>query len=145
MLPPDLGRASSMPLIVLGPDCTLRITNGTVYNASSLAACLSLGPGANFFAEESDGVQLQHGAPTHLADPAAAQERATEQARNAHCMQPLATTRSKDIAARMQVLLLLLDVCAAKGKDIPLCTKRNLQRCFSKGIKKGWRVKLARA
>ena len=80
VLPPDLEASANMPLIVLGADCTLRLTNGTIYNSGSLAACLALGPGARFFAEQQDGVEMQEESPVHLGDPMAVLEKAQERA-----------------------------------------------------------------
>ncbi len=47
-----------LPLILIGPACTLRLKNVTVVNADSLAACLQLAPGARLLAQPSDGVKL---------------------------------------------------------------------------------------
>ena len=111
VLPPGLSASSSIPLIVLGADCTLRITNGTIYNAESMAACLSLGPGANFLAEESDAVQWQDGAPEHLDDPAAAFDRTQDRSTGLFSMQTLTSGRAQDPSARMQVQSLVPLVC----------------------------------
>ncbi|KAL4527774.1 hypothetical protein Ndes2437A_g02912 [Nannochloris sp. 'desiccata'] len=47
-----------LPLILIGPGCTLRLKNLTLVNADSLAACLQLAPGARLLAQPSDGVKL---------------------------------------------------------------------------------------
>lgn len=47
-----------MPLIVVGRGKTLQLRNVRVSNQASLAACLSLGPGARLLAEPSDGVTV---------------------------------------------------------------------------------------
>ncbi len=47
-----------LPLILIGPECTLRLKNLTLVNADSLAACLQLAPGARLLAQPSDGVKL---------------------------------------------------------------------------------------
>lgn len=78
VLPPDLPKSSSMPLIVIGADCTLRVRNARVYNADSLPACLSLAPGARLLLDEADGVELLDVSPVHLGDPVASIQRTVE-------------------------------------------------------------------
>jgi hypothetical protein len=69
VLPPDQHPSSSIPLIVLGGECCLRLKNAMIYNADSLAACLSLGPGSRLYLEAVDGVELVNSAPVHFSDP----------------------------------------------------------------------------
>jgi len=86
-----------LPLILIGPGCTLRLKNLTLVNADSLAACLQLAPGARLLAQPSDGVKLvdwkagysykgshgpaspRHTIPSHATSTAAAAAAATEQ------------------------------------------------------------------
>lgn len=78
ILPTELDISSELPLLVLGSGIKLRFKNVTIYNSSSLSACLSMKPGSQLLVNLSDGVQLCGFAPTHLADPLAALERVTE-------------------------------------------------------------------
>lgn len=48
----------TVPLIVVGRGKTLQLRNVRIGNVGSLAACLSLAPGAKLLAEEEDGVQV---------------------------------------------------------------------------------------
>jgi hypothetical protein len=75
VLPADLHPTLSIPLIVLGSECSLRLKNTVIYNADSLAPCLSLAPGARLFLEDADGVELTSTAPVHFVDPVASVER----------------------------------------------------------------------
>jgi hypothetical protein len=75
VLPADQRPTSSIPLIVLGGECSLRLKNAVIYNADSLAPCLSLAPGARLFLEDADGVELTSTAPVHFMDPVASAER----------------------------------------------------------------------
>ena len=68
VLPPDLTLNTPMPLVVVGAGTTLRIRNGTVYNADSLSACVSLAPSATLDLAEAS-VDLQPGPPEHMWDP----------------------------------------------------------------------------
>eukprot|EP00983_Pelagomonas_calceolata_P096642 1158152-Pelagomonas_calceolata.AAC.4 len=58
VLPPGLPPSEVLPLILVARNCTLQLRNVTVVNASSLPACLSMGPGGSLMAREEDGVAM---------------------------------------------------------------------------------------
>jgi hypothetical protein len=137
VLPPDLIETANMPLIVLGADCTLRVTNGAIYNAGSLAACLAMGPGAHFFAEESDGVDLHEDGPLHLSDPVAAMEATQAKVHGSFAVSSVVASRAP--STHFQVcagsVCMLVTRSAAPVCSSSLSSK--LKPCLWSGVRNG--------
>ncbi|KAK9815130.1 hypothetical protein WJX73_008307 [Symbiochloris irregularis] len=66
VLPPDVAPDDPVPLILVGPGRTLTLKNTRIVQASSLPACLQLGPGAQMLARPEDLVEMLQGADADL-------------------------------------------------------------------------------
>ena len=113
VLPPDLPPDTAMPLIVVGTSATLRVRNGTIYNAASLPACLQLGAGAQLLLDGTGAAELVDGPPPHTGDPLEAVEGAPALAGLASVAAP-AMAKAKQ--ARFQV--------RCRGRPLPALRAR---------------------